>query len=101
MLQMQRNKQGDLNPEATPDEKGYYDNLTAAVGGTVSPVGRADTAKESLLRGILNSNVESGAGMEATKALQQPLSRAVDFADRTAQQLKQAKFDRIKKFLGQ
>jgi hypothetical protein len=101
-LQLQRNKQGDLNPEPTPEENDYYHNLVGAVAGTISPVSEVgegyNLAKEALANKAVNQAVDAGSPLIEVARKQQALSRAVDFSNRAKQQ--SARFERIKALMG-
>ncbi len=96
-LQAQKIKEAN-NPESTdspivddnPVEKEYFDNMIGAVSGSVAPVaGKVVSEGQQLAKSITKPNVEAMPTQIA--------SRALDFAQRTADQLKARRAAMVKR----
>lgn len=89
--------------DSTPDEKEYYESLANGVAGSLAPVGRAarmaePTAKELAAKLALDSAEASGANITGLQRAAQPLSREIDFTQRNADQLRQARLNALKRY---
>ena len=107
-LQAQKTKEannpqvaGPPIPDDLPQEKEYYDNMIGAVSGSMSPVaGKVLSEAEQLAVGQKNALSElaksvTGPNVEAMPT--QIASRALDFAQRNADQLKARRAAMFKK----
>jgi hypothetical protein len=94
--------QGPRLPETTPEEQAFAEENMSMAMGSLGNVGKAAKAvAPALEKAGVKAALESISNpMEKMVRGQQGMSRAADYADRLADQTKQVKLDRLKKYLG-
>lgn len=94
--------QGPRLPESTPEEDDANQRLMGMVVGSIGgPSGIASAFAPAVEKAGAQAVAESISNpMEKLIRGQQGISRGADYVDRFAEQAKQVKMDRLKKFLG-
>lgn len=106
------NVQGPHLPQVTPEDQEYVNNNMGAMMGGIAPIagleeaagkGVADVAEASAKKVADQAAAAAQAGNATAQDVamaQQKLSRAADFTDRNAQQIKDYKLSRLKGMMG-